>query len=383
MVSLSLAFGFCESTGLRFYAVSCVFAAALFLLSNCPVQAQAVEPIVPLVWGPLQFSGLLDFYGTWNSNHPASDTNQLVSFDTRAFRPTLNMVEIGVSADPSPVGFEVDAGAGHIYKLLSTNEPHNSLQNFTQMYIDYRSKTLADIEFDFGKFGTSAGVESVETISGWNYSRSLLFTWAQPNYHFGLRTTAPVGKHLKLGFQVVNGWNRTLNGNGFRTVGLTAVFSCGKLTWFQDYYTGPEQVSKGGQYGGRHLYDSTWIYAPRRLLKFDLNVDFGWQNIPQLPTARWGGVAMSGQLSTGKHFAFSPRWEYFADPQGYTTGVAQHIKEFTLTGDWQIRRWFLIRAEYRLDWSDKAVFERGTNGHESHQNVALISMLAYLGSLGK
>jgi hypothetical protein len=102
-----------------------------------------------------------------------------------------------------------------------------------------------------------------------------------------------------------------------------------------------------------------------------------------MPTARWGGVAVSSQLIAGKRFAFSPRWEYFADPQGYTTSVAQDVEEFTLTGDWQVRQWALVRVEYRRDWSNKATFERGISGSANQQNEGLLSMLFYFGSLGK
>src|ERR1035438_296348 len=40
---------------------------------------------------------------------------------------------------------------------------------------------------------TSAGAEVIETNQNWNYSRSLLFAWAIPYYHFGLRASIPIG----------------------------------------------------------------------------------------------------------------------------------------------------------------------------------------------
>ena len=38
---------------------------------------------------------------------------------------------------------------------------------------------------DFGKFVTSAGAEVIESKDNWNYSRSLLFAYAIPYWHFG------------------------------------------------------------------------------------------------------------------------------------------------------------------------------------------------------
>jgi hypothetical protein len=63
------------------------------------------------------------------------------------------------------------------------------------------------LEVDFGEFVTAAGAEVIETNANWNYSRSLLFAWAIPYYHFGLRGAVPVGSHFTGGVQVVNGWN--------------------------------------------------------------------------------------------------------------------------------------------------------------------------------
>ncbi len=65
----------------------------------------------------------------------------------------------------------------------------------------------------------------IETNANWNYSRSLLFAWAIPYYHFGLRTTFPVGAHFTGGVQVVNGWNNIEDNNSGKTVGLTGAFT--------------------------------------------------------------------------------------------------------------------------------------------------------------
>ena len=41
-----------------------------------------------------------------------------------------------------------------------------------------------------------AGAEVIETHSNWNYSRSLLFAWAIPYYHMGLRAVDARGQAL-------------------------------------------------------------------------------------------------------------------------------------------------------------------------------------------
>ena len=58
------------------------------------------------------------------------------------------------------------------------------------------------------RFTTSAGQEVIETMNNWSYSHGLLFSWAIPYYHFGLRTSMPFTKTWTAGFQLVNGWKQ-------------------------------------------------------------------------------------------------------------------------------------------------------------------------------
>ena len=60
---------------------------------------------------------------------------------------------------------------------------------------------------------------------------------------------------------------------------------------------------------------------------------------------------MAGSLewSPYRHLALSPRYEWFHDVEGYTTGTAQHVREVTVTGDYIIAKGFVSRLEYRRD----------------------------------
>jgi len=182
------------------------------------------------------------FFYSKNFNDPDSRENQLHNFDFYAQRPRLNMAEVGLSHDPAPLGFEIDFGLGDTYKLVGSTEPDSPLKNILQFTVSLKPAAWHGIQADFGKFQTSAGIESAETLSGWNYSRSILFTYAQSNYHFGLRTVAPIGRKIEVGLQIVNGWIRMLDGNGGKTLGITGDSKTDKLSWYNDYYMGPERV---------------------------------------------------------------------------------------------------------------------------------------------
>jgi hypothetical protein len=236
-------------------------------------MAQIAESRPPIKVGPLQLSGVLDTYYSWNANRPSDGINGLHNFDAYNFTPRLDLIEVGVSMEPSPVGFEVDAGYGDIYKIVHSGEPDSPLRNLLQAFASYKLKSLHNLQIDAGKFQTSAGVESAETLSGWNYSRSLLFVYAQPNYHVGLRSNLDLTKHISVGLQLVNGWNRFLDGNGMRTAAITSAIQYDRWTLYQDCYIGPERV--GRAFHVRGLYDTTLITTLRHNLKADINFDAG------------------------------------------------------------------------------------------------------------
>jgi hypothetical protein len=355
--------------------------AVLFLCCGTCCRSQIPSNLPPWKLGPVELSGGLDIYYTWNNNRPSNEMNELYNFDAYTSHPRLNMVEFGVSVDPAPFGFEVDAGYGDLFRLVHSTEPDSPLRNVLQAFASYKVKSLHNLQVDAGKFQTSAGIESAETISGWNYSRSVLFVYAQPNYHVGLRSNLEFTKHLEVGLQLVNGWNRFLDGNEMKTVAVTSALKFDRWFLYQDYYYGPELV--GSRFYPRGLYDTTLIATLWNNLKLDINVDAGYQRT-QTVMDTWHGVAGSLEWTPYRHIAFSPRYEWFHDVEGCTTGTAQRVQEVTLTADYIIATGFVSRLEYRTDWSNQAVFQRGTDQRSSRdQSTFLVSFIANFGSLGR
>jgi hypothetical protein len=67
-------------------------------------------------------------------------------------------------------------------------------------------------------------------------------------------------------------------------------------------------------------------------------------------------VAAALRYAPARRFAVSPRVEWYADYDGFTTGTAQRLREATLTGEYRVGHGLTARLEYRRDWSDKHVF---------------------------
>ena len=69
------------------------------------------------------------------------------------------------------------------------------------------------LQVDIGKFVTPAGAEVIETKDNWNYSRGLLFSYAIPYYHFGMRAKYAFNDKYALTGFFVNGWNNVVDNN--------------------------------------------------------------------------------------------------------------------------------------------------------------------------
>lgn len=349
----------------------CVLASGALVALSGPVSSQQA--------GGIGFSALVDGYYSLNLNHPASRINQLRNFDVQANQFSLNMAKLTLEHTPEPLGFRLDLGFGRALEIVHGAETASSVfRNLEQAYISYKPDGAQGLRVDFGKFVTSAGAEVIETHSNWNYSRSLLFAWAIPYYHFGVRASMPLGKHFTAGVQFVNGWNNVKDDNSGKTVGLAGTVNVSKITWTHTYYAGPEKA--GTNKGWRQLYDTTLLVVASPKASFYVNYDYGTEKKIQGDSNVWSGIAAAAQFQLSKKFALTPRLEWFNDRDGFSTGTAQQLKEFTLTGEYKLTEGLLTRLEYRRDWSDQTFFDRGgTPCVYKSQDTILLGLVAYFG----
>ncbi|MGD0839832.1 MAG: porin [Candidatus Acidiferrales bacterium] len=359
--------------------------------AQSPAATPAAAPTAPPTWsaGPIDFAGEIDGYYTFNTNHPDGvfgntsgtystyNNNNLYNFNSKANQFDLNFAKLAMSHAPDPVGFELDFGFGRTVQTVNFSEQPNGFQYVEQAYLEWKPAKAKGFELDFGKFATSAGAEVIETYNNWNYSRSLLFTWAIPYYHMGVRTSFPIGKHWTAGVQVVNGWNNvSTTVNSGKTLGFVAALTTAKATWNINYYTGPGNA--GSNSGWLNLIDTTLLLTPTgKLAKLNayINYDydrhgFGTSQGFAMPAVSWYGIAgaLHEQL-TGK-FALAQRFEWFDDANGFDLSsalppavagdaVPQQVKEITITAEYKLLEGLLWRLEYRRDWSTYPMFLRG------------------------
>jgi hypothetical protein len=236
-------------------------------------------------------------------------------------------------------------------------------------------------ELDFGKFVTSAGAEVIEAKDNWNYSRSLLFAMPFPTGTLARAPRFPVSKTETIGFQLVNGWNNVTKTTAERPAALPARYTKPKYTWFLNYYVGPENANTAN--GFRNLIDTTLLLTPP-----PSSTPTSTTTTAQNRDARegqgdnklntWQGVAVAAHGQATAKSALTGRFEYFTDPNGFTTGTAQHLYEFTGTYEYKWVEGLLTRIEYRGDFSNVAFFHKDTQMVDQ-QSTLTVAFIAFFG----
>jgi len=176
---------------------------------------------------------------------------------------------------------------------------------------------------------------------------------------------------------VVNGWNNVVDNNSGKTFGFQALVKpVSKLTIVQNYMVGREQLNDDND--TRHLWDTTLTVAVTPSFSLMANYDYGMDRLLG-ERVRWQGIAGYARIQVTPVFAIAPRFEWFDDPQGFTTALAQSLREATLTTEFKVRGGLLMRAEYRRDWSDKPFFEKREGLFSRNQTTALLGLVYVLG----
>lgn len=252
----------------------------------------------------IKIGGYVDTSFQYNFNRPDNQNNNLRVFDTDSNGFNIHLAELtfdGLPTKPGETGFRIDLAYGtdtRWFKAIDkTQLPSERLSQFMdsdlkQAYIEYIipigcacKGEKKGITVDFGKFVTWAGFETIEAADNFNSSRSILFGYAIPFTHTGIRATYEVFKSDCLGSWTVggaiyNGWDNTQDQNRSKTF---ALYNDWKPTkWFELISTGIVGNEKFG--------DERAVFAANT----DLGNAAGPQLDPSDPTT--GGF---GSLHTG------------------------------------------------------------------------------------
>jgi hypothetical protein len=311
-----------------------------------PAASPSPAPDPPQV----DVTGFVDFYYGYNFNQVDPG---LRTFDLQHNTFTLSLAEIAfakpVTTD-SKVGFRVDLDFGQTADLVAAFEPaSDGKEIYKHIQQGYVSVLAGDkLQLDAGKFVTPHGAEVIESQDNWNYTRSILFGYAIPFYHVGVRAALPVSDKVSLSGYLVNGWNNGSELNGAKTFGVGATLKpTGKITWVGTFMAG-EEVEDGDT---RSLFDTTLTLALTPKLSVMANYDYGKEG-----DVKWWGIAGYAKLQATDSWALVGRYEYLDDTEGGFMTFGTKAQSLTLTSDHLIAGALKARVEYRTDFTDTEFF---------------------------
>src|SRR3989344_260125 len=326
----------------------------------------------------------------------AGTANRVFATERRSFN--INALDLTLSALP-PEGFGgmVNLTAGSDAKAITPVGTTNDEFDVTQAYVHFAKGGLMVIG---GKYVTLSGAEVIKSPANLNFSRSILFGYAIPFTHTGVRAyftpggsaAAPDGKWTFIA-GLNNGWDvlkestgtctpGTANGNmaadctlaDEKTLELGANGAIGKnVSLAAVYYSGNE--AGGATVGQRDLLDLVATFNVSDNLSFVLNYDKAEQEkaLAGGRTAQWNGLAGSANYKLSDARGTSFRAEPFDDKDGFRTGVnlgtgGQKWKEYTLTLANTPAKNVELRGEVRKDSSNQSSFNQPEGTTKKSQN---------------
>jgi hypothetical protein len=360
----------------------------------------------------------LDSYYEYNFNAPVGRVNLLRAYDVLSDNFSLNQADVILEHAPDPSagqrwGGRLDLQFGQATDTLQgnpTNEPRPDIyRNIFQAYGTYVAPVGNGLTVDFGKWSSSLGIEGNYTKDQMNYSRAFFFDFL-PFYHMGLRASYPVNDQLTLNYWVVNGTNQAEATNAFKDELFGFVAKPHKtVAWTMNYYLGQEHpdrvevsfptspipVQPGLNFlpispapnGRTHIFDNYATWQATTNLTFALEGDYEIERLWR--TTAPGESSAPSHVDGGAaylHYQFTPkiglalRSEYLSDRGGLFSGITQALKENTVTFDYKLSNGFLMRYEWRRDFSNQPSFFTSTEGVLSkQQNTATVGLVWWWG----
>lgn len=362
------------------------------------------KPAVPTLGQVMEATGI-SFNGYIDASYTyLSGTGKFTSgtpnrvFDTERRSFNVNALDLTLSALPQEgFGGMVNLTAGTDANVIGSAGTNTTDQfDVTQAYVHFAKGGLMVIG---GKYVTLSGAEVIKSPANLNFSRSILFGYAIPFTHTGVRAyftpggsaVSPDGKWTFIA-GVNNGWDvqsesqqgtasdgsqamgKTLelgaNGNITKDVALAAV-----------YYGGNESAG-AFETGKRGLLDLVATFTVTDNLSFILNYDKAEQDkaLTGGNKAKWNGLAgyVNYKLSDAWRVAF--RTESFDDKDGFRTGVnlgtgGQKWKESTITLANTPAKNVELRAELRTDSSNVSSFNQTDGSTKKDQHSAALEAI--------
>jgi len=355
----------------------------------------------------------VDGYYSYNFNNPAGRINLLRAYDVAHNSFSLNQAAVIIERAPNVeagrrFGLRLDLQYGQATETVQGNA-NNELRPQTyrpvwQAYGTYVAPVGDGLTVDFGKFAGSLGYETNYTKDNYNYSRAYYFNFL-PFYHFGFRAKYPVNDKVTVMYHLMNGAQQSEDFNRFKSQHVALILTPVKrVTWQVNYYVGREQrdvvanlnptfptqptqpglptaIINPSPRGRFHIFDTYVTLNATDKLTLAGEYDYVVNRVEEFsPPTRVAGGAAYARYQFTDLFALTGRAEYLSDRGGLFSGLTQALKETTLTADFKLDDGFLVRGEWRRDFSNQPFFLTETPGLlKQDQHTATVGLIWWFG----
>ena len=384
-------------------------------------DAERSRPSKPKWYDSLSVSAFVDAYVSVNFALPrpekpteAGGGNSFRAYDVNN-GVSLHWVGLDVAYAPDPVGATLNLRFGPSATIYGGADNEAGLENIKQGYLTLRpGGANGKFSLDFGKFDTFIGSEVADSQYNIDYTRGVVYWYAQPLFHTGFRAEYDFAKAFAVKAIVVNGWNDTIDDNAGKTGGLQLTITpVERLILNLGYLVGPEQAdtttlrcgddtrfSKGRCVASlgtpasdahtvavaganrrlKHLGDLIVEAHPTDKLKLLANADLGAEQLSSGPThyAVWAGGSLAARYAFVDAFALGVRGEIYHDSDGYTTGTPRetYLYTGTLTANLTPFRYLSVFLDARIDGANGPFFYRDVDDSASLQGTLTLGAIA-------
>ncbi len=334
-----------------------------------PADSVAAAAALPKWFDDLAINAFVSTAYEYNANRPTTGTNSYRVFDFNDNSFNLDVAEVVVqiaASKPNDAGFRVDLAAGNSIPQIAKTQDQTATQfDLQQAFASYIAPIGSGLRFDVGKYVTHLGYEVIEGYDGYNdnYSRSILFGYAIPFTHTGVKASYAFSSKVAAMFEVVNGWDLLRDNNHSKSLGAQLTLTpVSPLTVLFNWVGGPELANDN--HTKRNVFDVVTILKATSWLTLGVNGDYGIEDgtsrVNLGSDAIWKGIAGYAVVAPTEKFSVAARGETFHDDGGARLGTDTRavLSEGTLTPMYKFTSHVLVRGEVRFDKANQPILAR-------------------------
>ena len=324
----------------------------------------------------------------YNSNRPRAGTSSYRVFDYNDNSFNLDVAEVVVQiapTKPNDAGFRVDVAAGNSVPQISKAQDQTVAQfDLQQVFASYIAPLGNGLRFDFGKYVTHLGYEVIEGYDGYNdnYSRSILFGYAIPFTHTGVKASYAFSGKVSAMIEAVNGWDLVRDNNRSKSVGAQLTLTpAPPFTLILNWIGGPELANNN--HINRNVFDLVATVKPTNVLTLGVNADYGMEDstsrVNPGEDAKWKGIAGYATLALTNKFSFGLRGETFYDDGGVRLGTDTPavLSEGTFTSAYKFTDHVVLRGEVRYDKANQPILANRSTLNDKQMTAGVNFIVVY------